>query len=143
MEKTIAAYSDEINKMTSKANYYAKCKSSNELTFDFPYNGGSVFFLNVRNIGNGNEIILNTDKGQFLLNYNNTDLVKVRFDDNQPVNFSYSNANDGSANIIFINNSAKFLQSLKKAKRVYIQASFYSAGSHILEFNTDSLVWDH
>jgi hypothetical protein len=36
----------------------------------------------------------------------------------------------------------KFLQELKKSKRVAIEASFYQDGTRIMEFDVSGLIWE-
>jgi len=135
-------YSEDADKMEGTKRYFASCVSTNEIEFEFPYNGGSYFTLTVRNMGKGNEIILQVSKGQFMTSIMSSEKCKVKFDDEKPVNFTYNSAADGSHDIIFFENSQKFLNKLKTSKKIMIEAQFFNAGSKVIEFDVEGLTWD-
>lgn len=132
-------YSQSIDKMTSKPIKFAQIKSNESLDLEFPYEGANYGQLTLRK-KDGLNIYLGIDKGQISGGYNNN-FIKVRFDDEEPIKFSYSEPQDGSSNFIFIDNETKFLSKLKKSKKVLISLPLYRAGNQILEFNTIDLIW--
>lgn len=136
-------YGENVDKMEGTKVYYAQCESTNEIEFDFPYNGGSKFHITIRNQGKRNEIFLKVSSGQFMTSIGGASTVKVKFDDNKSLNYSYSSADDGSADVIFIDNAPSFLTKLKASKKLMIEATFYDAGNKIIEFDTEGLQWDH
>jgi len=136
------AYTQDIDKMTNDKRYFASCISTNEIEFDFPYNGGSSFTLIVRQMGKGNEIVLKVSKGQFMSSIGSSEYIRAKFDNEQPLSFSYNSAADGSDNIIFLDNSDKFLLKLKNSKKILLEAPFFSAGRQHIEFNVDGLKWN-
>jgi hypothetical protein len=135
-------YSEDVDKMEGTKRYYASCVSTNEIEFEFPYNGGSYFTLTIRNMGKGNEIILQVSKGQFMTSIMSSETCKVKFDDEKPVNFSYNSSADGSHDIIFLENSQKLLNKLKTAKKLMVETQFFNAGSQVIEFDVDGLNWN-
>lgn len=135
-------YSESKDEMTGKKTYYAESVSTNTLEFDFPYNGGSSFSLGIRYGKQGKDIFLRVSKGQFLTSYNGSSM-RVKFDDESPVNYSYVGTSDGSADVIFIESYSKFLNKLKKAKKVSLEPEFYQAGKQIINFNVEGLKWEY
>lgn len=135
------SYSEDEDKMTNEKRYFASCISTNEIEFEFPYNGGSYFTLTVRNMGKGNEIVLQVSKGQFMSGIGSTEYCRVKFDDGETTNYTYSSAADGSADVIFLENPSKFLDKLKTAKKLTIEAPFFQEGRRVIEFNVEGLTW--
>jgi len=135
-------YTENVDRMTSEKAYFATCNSLNMISFEFPYNGGSTFTLTVRQMGNGNELILQVSKGQFMPSLNSDEYIRVKFDDEKPLVFYYRSAEDGSNDIIFLNNSSKFLSKLKKATRLIIEAPFFQSGRQQIDFFVSGLQWN-
>lgn len=132
-------YHQSIDKMTSKSTKFAEIISNESLNLEFPYDGVNYGRLTLRN-KNGLNIYLSIDKGQISGGYDNN-FITVRFDEEKPIKFSYSEPQDGSSNVIFIDNELKFLSKLKKSKKVLISLTLYHEGNQILEFNTVDLKW--
>ncbi|WP_264537297.1 hypothetical protein [Flavobacterium sp. N1736] len=132
-------YRQSIDKMTSKTTKFAQIRSNESLHLEFPYEGVNYGELTLRN-KDGLNIYLSIDKGQISGGYDNN-FITVRFDDEKAIKFSYTEPQDGSSNIIFINSEAKFLSKLKKSKKVLIALPVYHDGNQILEFNTIDLKW--
>jgi hypothetical protein len=135
-------YTDNEDQMTNQKRYFASCISSNEIDFDFPYDGGSKFTLTLRNMGKGNEIVLQVSKGQFMPGIMSSEYCRVKFDNGETVNYTYNSAADGSADIIFLDNATTFYKKLKTAKNLMIEAPFFEAGRQIINFNVEGLKWD-
>lgn len=132
-------YGESIDKMTSKTTKFAQIKSHESLDLKFPYDGANYGHLTLRK-KDGLNIYLNIDKGQITGGYDNN-FITVRFDEDKPIKFSYSEPQDGSSNFIFIDNEMRFLTKLKKSKKVLIALPLYHEGNQILEFNTVDLKW--
>lgn len=135
-------YQETTDEMSGDKSYFASCTSTNKLEFEFPYGGGSTFTLAIRNNKKSNNVYLSVDKGQFKTSIMNSESCRVKFDDGQPVNFSFVSSDDGSTDIIFFNSESKFISKLKKAKKVKIEAPFFNAGRQIIQFDVDGLKWD-
>jgi hypothetical protein len=132
-------YHQSIDKMTSKSTKFAEITSNESLDLGFPYEGVNYGQLTLRHKNRLN-IYLSIQKGQISGGYENN-FITVRFDDEKPIKFSYSEPQDGSSDIIFIDNELKFLSKLKKSKKVLISLPLYHEGNQILEFNTIDLQW--
>jgi hypothetical protein len=135
-------YSEEIDKMDGTKQFFATNTSTNQVEFEFPYDGGSTFDIIVRNINKDNEVLLTVSKGQFITSISGSETLKIKFDENKPENYSYNSASDASTDVIFLNDSEKFIKNIKKSKKVMIEATFFDAGSKIMEFNVEGLKWD-
>lgn len=132
-------YHQSTDEMTSKPIKFAQIMSKESLDLDFPYEGLNYGQLTLRK-KDGLNIYLGIDKGQISGGYDNK-FITVRFDEEKPIRFSYSEPQDGSSNVIFIDNEVKFLSKLKKSKKTLISLPLYQAGNQILEFNTVDLKW--
>ncbi|OPC54798.1 hypothetical protein DSC47_08975 [Elizabethkingia miricola] len=136
------SYSDSEDKMEGTKQYFASSVSTNQVEFQFPYNGGSNLEIMVRNLSKKNEVLLQVSKGQFMTSFDGSSKAKVKFDSHTPESFSYNSAADGSHDVIFLNNSKTFLDKLKKSKKVMIELTFFNEGKTVFEFNTEGLKWD-
>lgn len=135
-------YNEDADKMTNDKRYFASSVSTNEIEFEFPYNGGSNFTLTLRNLGKGNEIVLQVSKGQFMPGIMSSEYCRVKFDDGETTKYTYNSAEDGSSEVIFFEKSTKFLTNLKTAKKLMIEAPFYNAGRQVINFDIEGLTWD-
>lgn len=135
-------YNEDQDKMEGTKQLFASCTSSNSIEFEFPYDGGSTFDILIRNLGKENEALITVSKGQFMTSIGDSESFKAKFDDEKPMNFTYASSSDGSSDVIFINNSSKFISKLKKAKKVMLEIVFYDAGKKIIEFDTEGLKWN-
>jgi hypothetical protein len=142
-EKTAKwTYSENTDKMEGTKQYFASITSTNKIDFEFPYEGGSTFDIIVRNKGVENEVLLIVSKGQFMTSISGDETLKVKFDDNKPENYIYNSASDASMDVVFIDNSKKFIDNLKKSKKLMIEANFYNAGKKVIEFNIEGFKWE-
>ena len=135
------SYQTTEDEMTGAKRYFASVYSTNQLQFDFPYSGGSTAQLIVRNMKGKNNVLLKIDKGQFITSLGNDEHVRVKFDEGDVKNYSYSSADDGSSDIIFINYSSQFINQLKQADKLMIEAPFYDAGRQVIKFDVSGLEW--
>jgi hypothetical protein len=142
--KQLWEYSTDVDKMTSDSNYYTVCTSTNELEFDFPYQGGQKTFITIRKKGkDASEVIVNVAKGQFMTSVMNDEPIKIKFDDGKPETFYYHGASSGNSDVIFISSPKKLINKLLTAKKVMMEAEFYSAGNKVMEFDVAGLKWKH
>lgn len=138
-------YFSKTDEMTDKETKWASMKSVNSFEFDFPYNGGSYLTLSVRKSPKyGTDVYIHISKGQFLASeYNGTNKVSVRFDEDTPITFSTNEPSDGSSDLLFINNTKRFIERAKSAKSIKIQATFYQEGDRVFTFTTTHpLEWE-
>lgn len=130
---------DEMRGTTAK---YASVVSDNELDFEFPYGRGNSTTLTVRKDG-GTDVFLAIEKGQFLCNgFTDDSYVSVKFDDGPIQRYNCTGASDGSSDVAFIRNSARFITALKSADKVVVEAEFFQSGRRQIIFSTSGLDWD-
>jgi hypothetical protein len=135
-------YSQSTDEMDNKTRYFASILSDNKLYFEFPYGGGSAGILTIRNMDGKNSVVLRIEKGQFMSNYDDSEYIRVKFDEDDLEKYGFNTAADGSSDIIFPYQSAKLISKIKKAKKIKIEAHFYNEGRQVLNFTTEGLQWD-
>lgn len=140
-ETTKWQFQEDIDKMTSKTVKYASIDANEELEFKFPYNGGSVASLTVRKKDGSNDIYLSVSKGQFNGTYDGGQ-VRIKFDDDQPKNFSFTAPSDSSTDLIFINSTKTIISKLKTTKKIIIEAEFFNEGNRQMEFDVSGFKWE-
>jgi len=132
-------YEDEMGRGTVKT---AKTKSTNTIEFSYPYQYPQRTTLVLRaHPEEGNTVYVLIERGQFLCSMEGC-TVAVRFDDDDIQTFSALPAADMSSNVIFINEYATFLEHIRQAKRVAIEAAFFQEGKRVMIFNTAGLHWE-
>jgi len=68
-------------------------------------------------------------------------IVHVRFDSGPIQTFSASEPDDHRTTMLFLNNAARFVSQLPKAKVVQVETTFYQEGTQAVEFNVEGLNW--
>jgi hypothetical protein len=119
----------------------ANIESSDRLEFAFPYAGGSTATLSLRKMNNDLDVMISVDKGQFICYGMGDSEMKAKFDNGKVQDFRCGRAADGSANVIFIKPGSSFLASLRKAKVLIVEATFYQAGARQMTFHVEGLDW--
>ena len=84
-----------------------------------------------------------TSNGQFSANeFNRTNYVTIRFDEDAPIKFSTLESSDGSSDILFLESPKKFIRLAKNAKTIKVEAPFFRDGWRVFTFNTNKpLEW--
>ena len=135
-------YDSKDDEMTNSKSYFATILSDNGEVFTFPYEeeGGSHLMVTVRQAKrSGTDVILGISKGQF-----NDQYVSVKFDDNAAKKYKAYSADDGSLDVLFIDNAKDFIAKAKTAKTIKIEAEFYQEGNRVFTFTADKpLKWDY
>ena len=141
IEKSVSNwnYSEQKDAMTDKTMYFAIASSINNLNFDFPYDGGSTLYIQIRKKDGTNEVMLNISKGQFNSAYDN--VVSMKFDNGGITKYGFDEPSGGSSNLIFLHSPKSIIDKIKKAKHLKIEAPFYQAGRQVAEFNIGGLDW--
>ncbi len=115
----------------------ARLYSANTVNFSFPYSGEQHAKLVVRaNKTEITDILFAIEKGQII-----SDAIAVRFDEGPIRRFSITGASDHSSTAKFIDNVQGFLNGLRKAKRVRIEATIFQQGNQTFEFNAAGFEW--
>lgn len=134
-------YSTTYDKMDDRTDYFARCVSTNEAEFEFPYQGGSRFIITIRNQGKDNDVMIYVTRGQFMGSVLGGQL-KVKFDKNKPEKYAYQAPTDASSDVIFVSSADKFINKLKTSQKLMVETEFYNEGNVIMEFDISGLKWE-
>ncbi|UFH54739.1 hypothetical protein [Spirosoma sp. KNUC1025] len=134
-------YSKTVDK-EGRTVYKASLVSPTLLEFEFPYAGGSVATLTVRKRESDTHVYIQVSKGQFNRSYQDG-RARVRFDGNPPTDYSFSAAENGSANVIFFDSEQALLNQMKAARKMVVDIEFAGQGKRQIEFRTAGLTWNH
>jgi hypothetical protein len=141
------SYSESIDPMGRGVTKIAEVRSTNSVTFGFPYTGEQQATLRIQNwpssFNNGARgVFLTIERSQFSFQYDSGDAVAtlfVRFDDGQIERFPGTQLTDGRMNVVSIYAADKFIASLRKAKKLAIEAEFFKEGRRVFEFDVRDL----
>jgi len=136
------SYWEDIDKMTSKSVYHAQVNAKEELQFEFPYQGGAVASIYIRNKDNKNEVVLMVSKGQFNGSIEGQ-AIRVRFDEGSPITYNCNPSSDSDPKFLFIQSTKGFITKLRSARKAIVEAEFYNEGLRQMEFVVDGLKWSH
>ena len=137
-------YKNSVDEMDGSIIKLATIVSSNAIQFDSPYEDSTKLYICIRNTKEyGNEVMIMASNGQFVSNeFDGTNYVTVRFDNDAPIKFYTSIPANGSFDALFLENPKKFIKLAKNAKTIKIKAPFFIEGSQVFTFKTKkSLVW--
>lgn len=134
-------YSEKEDAMGRGVEKTAWIKSTNQFEFDPPYSRPQQAKLVLRNSPKyGRDVILQIERGQFLCRADGC-RISIRFDEGKAQRWDANEAADGSSEYIFLHNQKRFVDRLRKAKSVQIEASFFQQGSRVMEFAVEELEW--
>lgn len=132
-------YSSYEDEMTSEKTMVATIQSTDVAQFEFPYNGGSTFTLNIRTKGKKVDAWVQISKGQIVTDFSNP-IIVFRADDNDAVNYGVSESSDYDPTIRFINNPTSLIAALKNCTSFKIQCPFFNEGSHVFRFANENFL---
>lgn len=112
------------------------------LEFDFPYNGGSTATLTIRKRNDDTHVYIQVSKGQFNRSFQEGK-ARVRFDNTSPVTYSFSAAENGSANVIFFDSERELINRMKAARNMTVDVEFAGQGQRKIDFKLAGLQWRH
>jgi hypothetical protein len=139
------------DEMRGTAQKFIQTDSDNAVDFDFPYDGGSKMTIVLRSkkqtLKEGKtadklpltEAVILISKGQFSCNSYQGCSISAKFDDGKILKYSMTEAADGSADVIFVDNSASFIKNVKSHKKLIVEADFYQAGAKQFKFDLSGL----
>jgi hypothetical protein len=132
-------YSTNKDDVSGKPFKDATVLSNNTEQLEFPYQGGTVGFITIRNHPRyGKDIIFQVNKGQLSCQYNNC-YISIRFDDGPVIKNYVTEPADNSHESYFLSNYKKTLAKIQASKKIYVEVTFHSQGSRTFEFNTYGL----
>ena len=130
-------YTKSFNKGTSKSYVFASTRAKKLLHFMYPYSGGSVATFTVRKTNKKVDVFLSISKGQIT-----SKTVKIKFDQNQPKQYSISFATEASSNIIFLHSEADIINKLKSSKIMMIELEFINKDIRQINFDVEGFKWN-
>lgn len=122
--------------------YTASIISADVLTFAPPFDGGSTVALTIRKRDGNSTVLMGVSKGQFTSSFQGGK-VRVRFDNDPPVTYSFSAASDGATDILFFDVDQPLIDKIKSARKTVVDVGFYGQGTRQVEFRTAGLAWNH
>jgi hypothetical protein len=134
-------YFDGRDEMRGTDIRVARIESPDKLNFSFPYNGGSTASLRVQKHKNQTTVWFDIDKGQVLCSFSGDTVIKVKFDSGKLQDYRCQRAEGGSSNTIALAPAGQFLSTLKKARKVIVEVTFYSEGARQVAFEVAGLEW--
>lgn len=134
-------YNDSPDQMGRGSIKWATVRSLNEFEFDFPYKKPQRATLQLRkHPKHGKDVILSIERGQFLCRIDGC-TIHVRFDQGKALAYNAVEPEDNSTTTIFIGNYDRFLEGLRKANKISIEAQFFHEGNRVFEFDVSGLKW--
>lgn len=128
--------------MTSKITSVASIESIDQIDLKFPYSGRQHLSIALRKHPRyGTDVLLSIPRGQFKCSVVDGCTILARFDDDKAIQFHANEPDDGSSNVLFIRDHARFIARLKTADKTIIQATFFNNGTHTVSFSTKGLTW--
>jgi hypothetical protein len=136
------SYDEKVDAMDGRTIKWAMLESSNEISFEFPYQGPQRATLELRlHPRNGRSAFIQVERGQFLCGFENCQ-ISARFDEGKAESFRAAEPADSRTTVLFILDFGRFVSHLKNAKKVAIEAQFFQQGTRIFIFNVNGLTWD-
>ena len=133
-----------MDEMTDTENIWATLRSDNYINQDFPYNGDTYAKITVRYMQKyGYDVIIEIDRGQIVgSDFNGTNVINVRFDDETPRKYYFNESADYKTEIVFLQNASTFMEKCKKAHKIKMEIPIYNYGNPVFTFTVDEpLVW--
>jgi hypothetical protein len=132
-------YTTSTDDLSGKPVSIASIRSTNTVSFGFPYQGEQRATLTLRKHPRwGESAYLKIERGQFICRLDDCDL-RVVFDSGAVQRFTGSRPSDGSADLVFIRNRPRFVSQLQRARSVRIAAEFYQEGERTFSFDVEGL----
>ena len=133
-------YRNKNDQMRGTPSRFAESTSTNKVNFAAPYAGGSTLELMLRERSQGGlNILFVISKGQFQCASGCKFFAK--FDEGKIYEISATGSSSGSADSIFVEDEAPFLEALRRSKKLIVEMEFYQEGSKQFTFNTTGLKW--
>lgn len=130
------SYSHDEDAMAKGTVHQAIVRSTNTVSFDFPYAGPQHGTLTLRTHPRyGRDVALSIEKGQFQCPSYQACTVLVRFDDQPAVQYTGVGPEDNSTETVFLRDYNGFVAKMLKAKKVRISANIFQEGAPVFEFD--------
>lgn len=128
--------------MTDRATRFACTVSTNQVQQNWPYQATPVRLCIRSSPKFGLDVYATLlGDGQIICRSYSQCTTKIRFADRAQQTFSAADAADGSSNVIFVTNAARFVEGVKTANVTRMELTIYQAGTQVIEFPTHGLEW--
>ena len=135
-------YTTSTDAMTGGTIKAAYTRSTNTVSFAFPYGGPQHATLALRkHPRHGQDVFLTLERGQFLCPPFDGCTVLIRFDGGTATRWNAIEPVDHRTTALFINNDKAFVARLRRAKTIRFAANFFQESEHLFIFNVAGLVW--
>lgn len=144
-QKAEWSYSQDKDEMRGEVSYRAMNLSKNEANFSFPYGSSNLSLMLRKDPEYGNDIMFSILNGQFNICFNGCKIA-IKFDNQKIEYYPMVGSNDGSSNTLFIDgkkNRQRFMNNLRKAKKMIVEASFFDHGKEQFTFDVHNLEWKY
>jgi hypothetical protein len=133
------AYSKHEDEMGQGTEKLAKITSLNVANFCFPNQDGHANLFLRKSPNDGKDVIFRIERGQFASS-SVQNFVTARFDGGElQTFFVIGDSADGGGDVLFIRHYDQFVNQLRKARTLEIEANFYLEGSRVFEFDVHGL----
>ena len=143
LETTSWEITSKVDEMNETKTFYGELVSNNSITQDFPYGETKASILVRKTKKYGSEVMICVNSGQIHGNeYQGSNYIEVKFDSAPSKKYRFTEAEDGSSEVVFIDNSKDFIANCKKAKSIKMEIPLYQCGRPLFTFSTDKpLSW--
>lgn len=118
----------------------ASLASTNAIELAYPYEGAIPVTLTIRQGRDEPQVSLAVAKG-FLTRSFQGGRAQVRFDGGPAVTYALSAAANGRANLVFVDEAARFIGRVKAARQLTVRLEFAGQPVRNLRFSTAGLRW--
>ena len=133
---------DQYKDRMGRDGFSAIVPSKDTANFGFPYSGEQHALLALRaNRTDITDVMLSIKRGQFICSGYSGCSVNVRFDQGRIQRFQAAGPDDHDTTVLFIRDPEAFMEGLRKAKTVSIEALFYHEGHVAFTFPIEGLQW--
>ncbi len=136
------AYDAEKDEMRGGETRYASLDAENTINLDFPYGEQRGQIVIRESPKFGFDLLVGVPSGQVLCSSFRDSYINAKFDDGGIERFGCTDASDGTNNMVFLNDDRRFLQKLKKSKKLIVEAEFFQNGIQQMTFDTTNLEWE-
>jgi hypothetical protein len=142
LPKSKWSYNTEKDEMRGGESRFASLDAENTINLDFPYGEQRGQILIRDSAKFGFDILVGVPSGQVLCNSFQNTYLSVKFDNGGIERFGCTDASDGTNNMVFLNSEKRFLEKLKKSKKLIVEAEFFQNGVQQMTFDTANLDWE-
>ena len=133
-------YDTTKDEMTSGSTIIASTDATNSFEFNAPYDGYNGATIQIRRKRGRTDAIFTIQKGQFVGGVEGQ-TIKARFDQKRYSEYYCNPASDYDPTVLFIDDAGTFVEHLKDAKKLLIEANIYDNGNQQFEFSVDGFKW--